>query len=125
MKKALIAFISCLALLSCKTSGVTVQFKNESGADFQSFRAQILGKVYSFENFTKGSSRKLKTDKAYRYCLLNAVVAGDTLRLIPTDYVGEQLYTDGKLVMHLRLDTNAQGRPRLELRTTRRGKKLP
>lgn len=55
--------------------------------------------------------------RAYRYAAVGAVVAGDSVRLMPIDYVGESLLRDGQYTY--RLDLFEGGSLTLELVTER------
>jgi hypothetical protein len=99
--------------------------KNETGLGFKNFTPRIFGRAFSFDDFQNGETRKFKVEKSYRYFMLTAITGGDTMRLIPVDFVGETLYTDGKLNFTFKLATTETGNRVLYPVVTRNGKKLP
>jgi hypothetical protein len=82
--------------------GVRVIFRNDSKEDFKELQVNIIGQKFTFENLKAGEKTKpIKVLKSYRYCYAKAVTQNDTMICQPTDYVGEKLYTNGKLIMKL------------------------
>jgi hypothetical protein len=95
----LIFFLFAFALSSC-SRGVLLTFQNETGRDFQSLKVNIRGQEHYFQNLkTGGKPSSIRVPATYRYCYAQAVTATDTLICQPTDFVGETLYTKGKLKM--------------------------
>jgi hypothetical protein len=109
---------------SCKTNQVVVKFTNTSSEDFKSIDVRILGKEFALSDLKSGQSKAIKVDKSYRYCIIKVVTLSDTLMLIPTDYVGEKLYTSGRLKMQLSIVAKSDNKRRLHLKTTRDMQKL-
>lgn len=59
-----------------------------------------MGHDYFFENLNNGKSTKpIKIEKTYRYCFAEAITSKDTVILQPVDFVGETLYTSGRLTI--------------------------
>ena len=106
-----IIFISIFIFLNGSCNGqVKVKFKNESQEDFKLLTANILGKEFIFKDVKKGESTPyVEVDKTYPYCPLKIETAKDTVGFLPIDYVGEKLYTSGKLTMVISIATNANG----------------
>ena len=92
------------------TSVVRVELKNISNEDFKKVYVNICGQKFEFENLKKDESKNLKVEKSYRYCYMRVITSIDTLICQPIDFVGEKLYTSGKLVMPITIITNDQNR---------------
>ena len=87
---------------SCKTNQVLVKFKNDSSEDFRQLYVGISGKEFTFDNLkARQTTHYIKVDYTFRYCLARAFTEKDTIMFIPIDYVGERLYTAGKLIMEI------------------------
>ena len=125
MKILLTLSLCSCGLVSCRTRGVNIHFKNTSARDFQVVTARILGEQFIFNDLKRGQTRKIRVEKAYRYCLISVVLPQDTLWLIPVDYVGEKLYADGTLKIELSIGVNALDSPMLQLQTKRGFRLLP
>lgn len=116
----------CLLLVlssSCKAQQLVIKFKNKSGENFKDFQTEILGEKHLLGYFKKGTTKTIRINKSYRYCNIMAVTSNDTLKLTPIDYVGEKLYTKGKIIMKLSISQNENGKRRLLLATKISGKK--
>lgn len=97
----LVLFFSFTAFIACN-KGVSVIFKNETGKDFKTLDVNIRGQQYSFSDIKNGERTKaLRVPETYGYCYARAITTTDTLVCQPIDFVGEELYTSGKLVMKL------------------------
>ncbi|WP_121357254.1 hypothetical protein [Flavisolibacter nicotianae] len=95
-----IVFILLLCGFDKKPQGVYVNFKNSSREDFKSLHVKISGKDYFFNEVRSGKLTKpIKVEKTYRYCFAEAITQKDTVILQPFDFVGETLFTSGKLTM--------------------------
>lgn len=79
-----------------------VKIKNQSDEDFKHVEVRIAGKRFTFENLkSKETTKYVKVDKTFPYCPAEVITEKDTLFFRPFDYVGEKLYTSGKLIMKI------------------------
>ena len=102
MKQIVFLLLAVLSSSFCKIQpGVSVVFQNNSGMDLSSFYVSIYPKEFTFLNLKKGQRTDIVTvPKCYRYCFARAITtAGDTLVCQPEDFVGEKLYSSGKILM--------------------------
>jgi hypothetical protein len=82
--------------------GVSVIFKNSTGKDFQSLKVNIVGREFIFSNLKIGQQTPIViVPRSYRYCYAQAITNTDTLLCQPDDYVGEIVYTNGKILMNI------------------------
>lgn len=108
-----------LIISACKTNQVMVKFKNESAEDFKRLHVNIMGKEFHFTDLKSGNTTQyISVPKVYPYCWAQAITEKDTLGFIPIDYVGEKLYTSGKLLMKLKIEGQDNMR-RLEISSKR------
>ena len=60
----------------------------------------VRGQELHFQNIKSGeATSRIKVKDTYPYCFARVVTKKDTLFFRPTDFVGEKLYTNGKLTM--------------------------
>ena len=89
--------------------GVKLSFKNNTPYEFKELLVNIRGTPYTFTNLKAGETTKpIKVAGTYRYCYAKAITTTDTLICQPTDFVGEKLYTSGKLQMKFELLPNKE-----------------
>ena len=82
--------------------GIKIIFRNESKEDFKELKVNIRGQEFEFFNLKSGGATKpIWVPGSYSYCFAKATTLKDTVICQPIDYVGEKLYTSGKLVMNL------------------------
>jgi hypothetical protein len=113
MKLPLYLLLFSLLFLSAfqTKQGVKLSFKNNTPYHFKELMVNIRGAKYTFTDLKAGqSTRPIKVTGTYRYCYAKAITATDTLICQPTDFVGEKLYTSGKLQMKLQLYPGNEGR---------------
>jgi hypothetical protein len=103
MKKLIfILTVTMIFTISCKTNYVMVKIKNQSDEDFKHVEVRIAGKRFTFENLkSKETTKYVKVDKTFPYCPAEVITEKDTLFFRPFDYIGEKLYTSGKLTMKI------------------------
>lgn len=103
MKTLLLIFSAAgILLASCRTNHVLVKIKNQSIEDFTHLEVHISGKRFNFENLkSKHTTKSIRVDKTFPYCPAEVITETDTLFFRPFDYVGEKLYTSGKLIMKI------------------------
>ena len=94
-------FLFLLITSSAKSKdGVSVIFLNNTNKDFRIFKANILGKEVVFKDLKKGNRTDIiSVPRSCRYCYAQAITTTDTLLCQPEDYVGETVYTSGKILM--------------------------
>lgn len=107
MKCNVLFIIIFLLLGSVATGqiGVSIVFKNETKQNFEVLNVNIAGKKFSFKNLKYGErTNPIIVPHSYGYCYAQAITSSkDTLLCQPQDYVGETLYSSGKLLMTLML----------------------
>ena len=82
--------------------GVKIIFKNKTQEDFKELKVNIRGQEFSFFDLKSGETTKpVRVSGSYSYCYAQAITLKDTLICQPIDYVGEKLYTRGKLIMDI------------------------
>jgi hypothetical protein len=90
---------------------VHVKFKNATSEDFKELYVNIFGEEYTFFNIEKGETTKpIHVKKSARYCYPKAITAKDTVICQPIDYVGEKIFTQGKLLMIFEIITTDDGK---------------
>ena len=103
--KQLILVLSILFLQESsqqKEQCVLLRFKNDSKEEFKSLLVRVHGKEYSFSKLNRGETTKpILVESTYRYCYTKVNTQKDTLYCQPIDFVGETLFTSGKLTMTL------------------------
>ena len=116
--------IGALALVivfssSCKTQGVQVQFRNDSGEDFRQLQARFRDTTITLVGLKPGeTSRPVRVAKTFPYFSTTVITARDTLTYIPIDNVGQTELTGGKLTLFLSILPAGNGR-RLEMRSSK------
>lgn len=121
LMRRLIATI--LATMICggfANSQVVVKIHNKTGENFKQFSANLNGREYSFQDFKTWQTRKIQVDSTYPYFYMIAVTAKDSVRFQPSDFVGEPLYKDGKIILTLTI-FEREGKRYLNKRTRRVG----
>jgi hypothetical protein len=85
-----------------KEQGVLLSFKNDSKEEFKRLRVSVRGKEYIFFKVKRGATTKpILVESTYRYCYAEVITKKDTLYCQPVDFVGETLFTSGKLTINL------------------------
>jgi hypothetical protein len=104
---------------SCKTPGVQVRFRNDSGEDFRQIQAQFRDTTLTLEGLKAGeTSHPAQVARAFPYIATTVITTRDTLTYIPIDNVGQSELTRGKLTLFLSIVPAGNGR-RLELRSSK------
>jgi hypothetical protein len=107
---AAILFVSFAKEQPPSQGRVLVTFKNKTSQDFVKLQVNIVGREYSFSDLKKGQTTKpIRVEKSYRYCYAKAITATDTLICQPEDFVGEKLFTKGKLLMTFEIAQGDEG----------------
>jgi len=104
MNRGFFSILFVVFLLSFNTiqKGVSIVFRNDTQQDFKILEVNIRGEKFTFKNIAKGKiTKSIIVPKSYRYCFAKAITSKDTLYCQPYDFVGEKLYTQGKLLMKL------------------------
>jgi hypothetical protein len=79
---------------------VSIIFLNKTNKNFRIFKVNVLGKELVFRDLKSGSQTDtIFVPRACRYCYAEAITNNDTLFCRPEDYVGETVYTNGKILM--------------------------
>ena len=105
-----------LLFVSCNMGYVSVRFQNNSDEDFRLLQVNILGEKFGFEDIGKGQYTKyVRVSRTYPYCFAMVITAKDTLVCQPEDYVGETLYTNGKMIMKLTISKHGNHHRSLEI----------
>lgn len=104
---------------SCKTQGVQVRFRNDSGEDFRQVQARFRDTTITLEGLKPGeTSRPVRVARTFPYFSTTVITASDTLTYIPIDNVGQTELTGGKLTLFLSILPAGTGR-RLEMRSSK------
>ena len=115
---AALALVTVLSS-SCKTQGVQVQFRNDSGEDFRQVQARFRDTTLTLEGLKAGeTSRPAQVARAFPYISTTVITTRDTLTYIPIDHVGQTELTRGKLTLFLSIVPAGTGR-RLEMRSSK------
>lgn len=100
MKRLSLILFVAFTSFTKPNEGVSIIFHNKTDKDFRLFKANILGREVIFENLKSGEKTGTVTvPRSCRYCYAQAVVNTDTLLCQLDDYVGETVYTNGKIIM--------------------------
>lgn len=114
----LLAFIAVLTP-ACKSQGVLVKFRNDSGQDFQQLQARFRDTTITLTDIRAGKmSQPVKVPKTFPYFSVSVITGGETLTYIPIDNVGQTELTKGQLTLYLSIVPAGNGR-RLELRSSK------
>ncbi len=106
MKHIIYLLLVVAGLSSCAPHAVLVRFKNNSAETFTRMDGYVLGKPFSFDSLQCGQVTKaVAVPEAYYYCYMRVTTKVDTLHFRPVDYVGEKLYSHGKLTIEVRIDS--------------------
>ena len=112
-------FALALLLASCKSNQVLLKFSNKSSEEFKELFVNVRGEEFTFTNIKNGEATpRIKVKNTYGYCFAKVVTEKDTLFFRPQDFVGEKLYTNGKLTMQF-LIIQTEGRRTLEIDSKR------
>jgi len=110
-----LAFTLSFHFISCKSNQVLLKFSNKSSEEFKEVLVNVQGREFNFKNLRSGEATpRVKVKGSYPYCYTRVVTEKDTLYFMPIDYVGEKLYTTGKLTMQF-LIIQTEGRRTLEI----------
>lgn len=102
--------ISMLASSSQSKQKLQITFKNNSGEDFKNLKVYVGNNLFYFFNLKKDESTNAVTVKySYSYCYAKVITAKDTVICQPQDFAGEQLYTQGSLVIALNIQSGYNG----------------
>jgi hypothetical protein len=104
-----------IAFISCKTSGVLVKLKNNSSEDFKKLTVRIMGQEFNFDGLRNGATAKVNVKQTYPYCYARAITSIDTVIAQPIDFVGETLFTHGKVIMRLSIYQSEGGKRYLRI----------
>ncbi|MGF2412337.1 hypothetical protein [Ferruginibacter sp.] len=111
--RLVILLLFCISMLVCNAQSkqkLQVTFKNNSGEDFKNLKVYIGNNLFYFFNLKKGESTNSVTVKySYSYCYAKVITAKDTVICQPQDFTGEQLYTQGSLVIALNIQPGYNG----------------
>jgi hypothetical protein len=118
-----ICFLICIIpflLVSGRSSQVLLNFSNKTSEEFKELFVNVRGEEFTFKNLKSGeSTARLKVKNTYGYCFARVITEKDTLFFRPIDFVGEKLYTNGKLTMQLLIKLDDAGRRTLEIDSRR------
>jgi len=104
-------FALALLLASCKSNQVLLKFSNKSSEEFKELFVNVRGEEFTFTNIKNGEATpRIKVKNTYGYCFAKVVTEKDTLFFRPQDFVGEKLYTNGKLTMQFSIVKDDGGR---------------
>ena len=111
--RLVILLLFCISMLVCNAQSkqkLQVTFKNNSGEDFKNLKVYIGNNLFYFFNLKKGeSTNAIAVKYSYRYCYAKVFTAKDTVICQPQDFTGEQLYTQGSLLIALNIQLGYNG----------------
>jgi hypothetical protein len=115
------AFILIIAMCNKGFAQVIVKLQNKTKEDFKVFNANIMGRNYTISNFKAGENRKMLVDSTYSYFFMEVVTAKGRVIFQPMDFVGEPLYSDGRLILKLTF-SDSNGNRYLNIKRKRNGR---
>ena len=105
---------------SGKPNQVLLNFSNKSSEEFKELFVNVRGEEFTFKDLKSGKSTpRVKVKDTYPYCFARVITTRDTLYFRPVDYVGEKLYTNGKLTMQFLIKQGDGGLRTLEIDSRR------
>lgn len=101
-------FFSCTKSPEDGAPGVQLRIENLSSFTLSEVRIETGGGGAGlYTGIGPGQQSEYQDfDYTYRYAFVEVIVGGDTLRLQPIDYVGEQKFTSGKFTFQIELIGN-------------------